>query len=459
MRRFAALAMLFLIGGGVVSAPVDAADRIFGERFVGDGVRFRESGWGDDLYPVNINNNWGHINQRGDLIIFPRYDWSDYAYGGVARVVIDGRTGFINDTGEFVIDPIYTYADRFEEGSAIIGNGRKYGFINRFGVQSVPYDLDGALRFREGVAAILRSGRIGFINPAGKIEIPMHYARVRSFHEGLAMVEELSSRGRSGRRGYINRMGNFVFVDEHQEFEDLGNFGDGLAPAKVDGKWGFIDRNFILVVEPQFDTVRSFAGGLAAVRVGDKWGYIEKIKYKDEPVNDDDAASISSDTVAAASGATDAPVVTTTTGETIATEQETVEPPPLTEERPVWRMVIEPRYDEAFDFDEVLALVKVGREFGYIDREGKAVIAPQFTDAEPLFHDMARVEQSPNFGYIALDGTIVWDPRAPADGIFDLTNLAANRDAPRMNLPPRRRALRAPYPPDHLYDDVLPHPR
>lgn len=454
MRRFVALAMLCLIGAGAVHAPIHAADRIFGERFVGDGVRFRNAGWGDDLYPVNINNNWGHINQRGDLIIFPRYDWSDYAYGGLARVVIDGRTGFINDTGEFVIDPIFTYADRFEEGSAIVGNGRKYGFINRFGTQSVPYDLDDALRFREGFAAIMRSGRIGFINPAGKLVIPMHYTRARSFHEGLAMVEELSSRGRAGRVGYINRDGNFVFIDEQQRFEELGSFGDGLAPVKVGGKWGFIDRNFMVVVEPQFDAVRPFAGGLAAVQRGDRWGYIEKIKYKDEPKT---ATERKAESESAAPEA-DTPTVAAT-GETIATEQQAVEPPPLTEDRPVWRMVIEPQYDEAYDFDEVLALVRIGREYGYIDREGRAVISPQFTDAEPLFHDMARVSQSPNFGYISLNGGIVWDPRAPADGIFDLTDLSVNRDAPRMNLPPRRRALRAPYPPDYLYDDVLPRTR
>lgn len=42
------------------------------------------------------------------------------------------------------------------------------------------------------------------------------------------------------------------------------------------GKWGYIDKQGKMVINPLFDSTESFAEGLAAVRNGDKWGYISR---------------------------------------------------------------------------------------------------------------------------------------------------------------------------------------
>ena len=195
----------------------------------------------------------------------------------------------------------------------------------------------------------------------------------------------------------------------------------GSHPAKVGNKWGFIDRNFEIIIEPQFDAVRGFAGGLVAVQRSGKWGYIEKIKK-----NKQNRSSKKEDGVS--QGAE------------------------------IWKLAVEPTYQKAYDFDEVLALVRQDGKYGFIDREGRMVIAPQFDQAQPFFRDMARVSQPPNFGYIDIEGQIVWDPRGPADGVFDLTDLSRSRNPPRMTLPQPRRAVPTPYPYDYLYEDVLPKP-
>ena len=49
---------------------------------------------------------------------------------------------------------------------------------------------------------------------------------------------------------------------------------DTYAAAVIDGKWGFIDKNGDVVVQPEFDDAHSFQNGLAAVKVGNSWGYI-----------------------------------------------------------------------------------------------------------------------------------------------------------------------------------------
>src|SRR6218665_1119163 len=54
-----------------------------------------------------------------------------------------------------------------------------------------------------------------------------------------------------------------------------------LAPVKIDGKWGYIDKSGKIAINPQFDFAWEFQEGLAVIQFGDKngfdkWGYIDK---------------------------------------------------------------------------------------------------------------------------------------------------------------------------------------
>ncbi len=209
--------------------------------------------------------------------------------------------------------------------------------------------------------------------------------------------------------GYIDQRGQWVFRDDARRFEDLGDFNEQLALAKIDGRWGYIDRKFNVRIAPRFEAARDFTGGLAAVKIDNKWGYINKRG----------------------------------------------------------RLVVKLRYDDADDFDDTLAMVKLNNRFGYIDRQGRVAIAPQFTEAEPFFRNYARVSQEPSFGYIGLNGNIIWDPREPLENIRvvtleeDVRILVDPEQFPghRSAEPPEpRKATPAPYPPEYLYEEQLPNP-
>ena len=49
-----------------------------------------------------------------------------------------------------------------------------------------------------------------------------------------------------------------------------------LFRVVVDGKWGFIDRNGIYVIEPTFKDASGFSEGYAAVQVGNTWRYVNE---------------------------------------------------------------------------------------------------------------------------------------------------------------------------------------
>ncbi|WP_139796242.1 WG repeat-containing protein [Sporomusa malonica] len=59
-------------------------------------------------------------------------------------------------------------------------------------------------------------------------------------------------------------------------WEDVLPFSEGMAPVKVNGKWGFIEKNGYITIAPRYDDVRQFSEGLAAVKFGNYWGYIDK---------------------------------------------------------------------------------------------------------------------------------------------------------------------------------------
>ena len=40
------------------------------------------------------------------------------------------------------------------------------------------------------------------------------------------------------------------------------------------GRWGFVDPNGKLVINPQFDEAESFANGLARVKMDGRFGYV-----------------------------------------------------------------------------------------------------------------------------------------------------------------------------------------
>ena len=73
--------------------------------------------------------------------------------------------------------------------------------------------------------------------------------------------------------------------------------------------------------------------------------------------------------------------------------------------------VIEPQFDDADDFSEGLAGVRVGDvrgevgwlkkgKYGFIDKTGKFVIEPQFDDVDQFIGGVARVEKDGEWGYV-----------------------------------------------------------
>ncbi|HEY9296759.1 MAG TPA: WG repeat-containing protein, partial [Phormidium sp.] len=75
------------------------------------------------------------------------------------------------------------------------------------------------------------------------------------------------------------------------------------------------------------------------------------------------------------------------------------------------KVVITAQFDEAFDFSEGMAKVKIADKFGYIDRTGKTVISPQFDDADDFSEGLAGVMTDGKMGFIDNTGQMIITPQ------------------------------------------------
>ena len=158
------------------------------------------------------------------------------------------------------------------------------------------------------------------------------------FAEGLAPASEGDRY--TGKFGYIDRQGRWAI---EAEFDWARPFQEGFGGVKDGAKWGFVDKKGKLVVEPEFDQIGSFSGGLAPVQKGGAPGDKETWVYI----------------------------------------------------KPDGSQPFEKKYARAGTFSDGLARVQVEDritgKFGYIDTKGAMVIQPNFEEASDFRNGKAAV--------------------------------------------------------------------
>jgi len=253
------------------------------------------------------DSKWGFIDRTGKFVIAPQFDYVAPFEDGISKVgFIDGqRELYIDETGRSLF-PAHTVLGSFDDhGLAMTAdyagfhNGYDvytYNFVNRNGelVSDVP--LAGAGEFTEGYAAANmggkskrmwgapRGGKWGFIDTGGNWVIDSTFSYALPFSDGYAGVavggvsspddpDGASIFPRGAKWGFIDKTGAVVIKPQ---FQEVGSFSNGLAPAKSNNKWGLIDKSGAFVIKPQFQEIQPFSNGAAPAKRNNKWGLIDR---------------------------------------------------------------------------------------------------------------------------------------------------------------------------------------
>ena len=233
---------------------------------------------------------YGYIDSNGEIRIDIQYGSAGYFSEGLADVRSDnGCVGYINQRGEMVIEPIWDYGYGFQNGFAIVFKGKTniiglpskglYGVIDKQGYVISEPQWDNIEAYSDDLALVEKSGKYGYIDKRGNVVIEPQWENALSFSCGLARV-----RGKNGKYGFIDHSGKLIIDcewDYATVFQDNGYArvfrgtlqGNG---SPENGCYGMINIRGEVVIEPYWDNAFNYMGGYASVQKNGVYGLIDE---------------------------------------------------------------------------------------------------------------------------------------------------------------------------------------
>ena len=340
---------------------------------------------------IRFRGKYGLIDRSGKLLAEPKYDsvYHSDSLGGSFAGFSDGlaavgtasqvrgrhRWSYVDRSGKEVLRTDFARAGPFRDGLAqVAGDGPKWGLIDKSGRLVVPCRYSTIGLFREGLARVAEDGKWGFIDRAGKVVVEPGYEFAHDFAGGRALV---NAGGRwvyaygwpkrlgplvleGGKWGIVDKTGEEV-LKPCFETDDLGGIRDQpvtvrrgrLAPVKVDGKYGYADEKWNIVIRPQLDWAGPFAEHLACVGLEGRFGYIDETQ----------------------------------------------------------KLVVRAAYHAGEPFAGGMAAVRKDGKWGFVDKTGAPAVPVQFDEVRPFAQAVAAVRKGAKWGFIDRAGRFVLPPR------------------------------------------------
>ena len=228
-----------------------------------------------DLFKVELDGQWGIINQNGEEIVSPQYDAIGYRFHqNITPVYLNNKIGFIDKTGEEVIPLIFNGLSIMDEGLFGVRLEDKWGLINRDGKEIAPFIYDYLANddwdvFVNEVVRVSRNGKDGFLDKTGSECIALKYDFANFFWTDLAPVCI------NHKWGCIDNKGREV-IPLMYDYVDTSH--ESLIVI-LDDKYGVIDsKSGDIIIPLEYDNIRWIDNGRLLLNEGGEW---EEVKSKD----------------------------------------------------------------------------------------------------------------------------------------------------------------------------------
>jgi len=295
--------------------------------------------------------------------------------------------GFIDRSGKVVIPPKFDRVEEFRDNRSVVYIGSNAGYIDPTGHVVIPAVFSTASNFEQGRALVSRDGKYSVIDTQGKTIAEIPYRVLGDYSAGLAVVQRPRSGTTPGAYGYIDRDGKVVIEPRFMPSGKFPEDGRGLAVGGLDREWCYFDRtgNIVLRLPMEgHDRAPGFKDGLLRWKEGFHWGYKDvKGAWAIEPKFDD-----ARDFEGGVAGVQKEGkwIDIDTRGKTVA---------PKKGPRP-----IHPQSDG-------LTLAQDGDRFGYLAPDGKPAFEFRKYDAAYDYQcGMARIKLDGKFGYMDKSGRV-----------------------------------------------------
>lgn len=197
-----------------------------------------------------------------DQKIYGKYPTDDKKYS----IIIDRNRTYkvINQKDEVILDNNFAYIEYAKDGYFIVAKDSKYGIVNLEGksVADLKYSNISKKEGRDAIIAKIDSLKnISIINSDMKITCSLNNAGVTEKDNYIVVYNE-------NERRYFDYNGNEI------QYKDLYP-NNALYAKKVNGQWGFVDKDGNIKVQTQYELVTEFnEKGFAGIKKNGLWGVI-----------------------------------------------------------------------------------------------------------------------------------------------------------------------------------------
>ena len=219
----------------------------------------------EELASVQFNENgkWGYIDVNGNLKIDTLFTLAYEFKNGLAEVEIETTDTTTVSTNYIVLEPKF-YDCKIDKSGKIIdtikyikkkrkfpligsANANTLGKLNRFG-DTIMQKKYRAFGYPQGKYMWYNTGeKYGLADTTGTILVKPIYENLTYFSSnGLAVAK------RNGKYGYINNKGEII-IDF--KYDEARGFKYDLAPVKINGKWAFINKFGTFKIKPKFENI------------------------------------------------------------------------------------------------------------------------------------------------------------------------------------------------------------
>ena len=255
----------------------------------------------NDVFTIQRNGKYGVTDRNGKIKIEPQY--SKLIWGGVyinveqdgqnkvldvnGNEVTDGYVSrtptsdgnysivygeddiykIIDNNGNVIIDKDYTYIEELDNNYYIVASSQKNGIIDLTGKSVIDLKYSSIFQLDDTEllqANIAETNTVSLINKDMQVIVTMDQAGVNVEDNYIKIYSEDDIK-------YFDYSGNELSA---QELFPENN----IYAKKINGKWGFVDKNGNVVVQNQYDMVTEINEyGFAGIRLGGKWGVINSV--------------------------------------------------------------------------------------------------------------------------------------------------------------------------------------
>jgi len=302
--------------------------------------------------------------------------------------------GYVDVDGNLVIEAKFTEAKPFYRGVAIVALGGYIGLV--------------------GCVVRLQDGKYGLIDRTGTILIEPKYRALHRFNQefddGLMTYQTEDGGGvittQGEVRSYLPGCNDLFYCSEG--LADVEWKNDKLPGAPM--KYGYVDSDGRIAIEPQFDYASYFSENLAAVRIGRLYGYINRTGEVVIDTVYDDARPFKNRLG-----------IVCKDGQWGCTDEN-------------GKYIVEPRYDGLDWSKDNLLLARQSEKVGLIDCSGKVLCSPQFDEIGQFSGEYAIVANQGLKGIIDRSGAVTIKPRFHDLDVFaeNLARAAVKNDSGQL---------------------------